>query len=45
MIGLGNALVHDYLDLDHTIVESIIRGREYRKLLDFAAVQLSAGGH
>ncbi|WP_300274714.1 DUF86 domain-containing protein [Halomonas sp.] len=42
VIGLRNALVHDYLNLDAAIVESIIRQREYRRLLDFAKVQLRA---
>ncbi|MEQ5802246.1 DUF86 domain-containing protein [Halomonas sp. H10-9-1] len=42
VIGLRNALVHDYLNLDAAIVESIIHQREYRRLLDFAKVQLRA---
>ncbi|CAM3402475.1 type VII toxin-antitoxin system HepT family RNase toxin [Halomonas lysinitropha] len=40
VVGLRNALVHDYLNLDHTIVEGIIRRKEYQKLLDFAEAQL-----
>ncbi|WP_277810428.1 type VII toxin-antitoxin system HepT family RNase toxin [Chromohalobacter canadensis] len=42
VIGLRNALVHDYLNLDAGIVEHIIRQRDYRNLLDFAETQLSA---
>lgn len=42
IIGLRNALVHDYLNLDAEIVEAIIRQRDYRSLLDFAEVQLRA---
>ncbi len=43
IIGLRNALVHDYLNLDAEIVEAIIRQRNYRSLLDFAEAQLQAG--
>ncbi|TFH87412.1 DUF86 domain-containing protein [Billgrantia azerbaijanica] len=43
VIGLRNALVHDYLNLDAEIVESIIRRRDYQKLFDFAEAQLQAG--
>lgn len=40
VIGLRNALVHDYLNLDDSIVAGIIRRREYQQLLDFANAQL-----
>ncbi|GAA5176849.1 hypothetical protein GCM10023342_23400 [Modicisalibacter zincidurans] len=40
IIGLRNALVHDYLNLDAEIVKAIIRQRDYRSLLDFAERQL-----
>ncbi|MEA3252479.1 MAG: DUF86 domain-containing protein [Pseudomonadota bacterium] len=43
IIGLRNALVHDYLNLDAEIVKTIIRQRDYRSLLDFAEVQLRVG--
>lgn len=43
VIGLRNALVHDYLNLDAEIVLGIIRKREYQQLLDFAEAQLRAG--
>ncbi|WP_110649657.1 type VII toxin-antitoxin system HepT family RNase toxin [Salinicola peritrichatus] len=42
VIGLRNALVHDYLKLDTAIVETIIRQRDYQRLIDFAREQLSA---
>lgn len=42
VIGLRNALVHDYLNLDAGIVESVIRQRDYRRLLAFAEAQLSS---
>jgi uncharacterized protein YutE (UPF0331/DUF86 family) len=42
VIGLRNALVHDYLNLDAGIVESVIRQRDYQRLLDFAEAQLRA---
>ncbi|WP_458526446.1 type VII toxin-antitoxin system HepT family RNase toxin [Onishia taeanensis] len=40
VIGLRNALVHDYLNLDAEIVKGIIRNRDYRSLLAFAEEQL-----
>ncbi len=40
VVGLRNALVHDYLNLDDTIVEGIIHRREYQQLLDFAEAQI-----
>ncbi len=40
VIGLRNALVHDYLDLDAEIVKGVIRNRDYRSLLAFSAVLL-----
>lgn len=43
VIGLRNALVHDYLNLDAEIVKNIIRRRDYRTLLDFAETQLLTG--
>ncbi|MBZ9539602.1 DUF86 domain-containing protein [Modicisalibacter tunisiensis] len=42
VIGLRNALVHDYLNLDAEIVETIIRRRDYQNLVDFAEAQLAA---
>lgn len=36
VIGLRNVLVHDYLDTDVEILESLIRNEYYRPLLDFA---------
>lgn len=35
IIGLRNALVHDYLNLDHAIVLSVLRGKHYLKLAQF----------
>lgn len=40
VIGLRNALVHDYLNLDASIVQGIIHDRQYQQLLDFANTQL-----
>lgn len=40
VIGLRNALVHDYLNLDARIVEEIIRQREFGNLIRFAELQL-----
>lgn len=44
VIGLRNALVHDYLNLDAEIVVGIIRHRDYQSLLDFADTQLRDNG-
>ncbi len=35
IIGLRNALVHDYLNLDRAIVLSVLRGKHYLKLAKF----------
>lgn len=35
IIGLRNALVHDYLNLDRRIVLSVLREKHYLKLNDF----------
>ncbi len=43
VVGQRNALVHDYLNLDDTIVEGIISRKDYQQLLDFAEAQLK--GH
>ncbi len=43
VIGLRNALVHDYLNLDARIIDNIIRQREYQSLIGFAEAQLQAG--
>lgn len=43
VIGLRNVLVHDYLNLDASIVRDIIKQREYQSLLDFASTQLERG--
>ncbi|MGJ7461837.1 HepT-like ribonuclease domain-containing protein [Halomonas sp. MA07-2] len=42
VIGLLNALVHDYLNLDAAINKDIIRRCDYQRLLDFAERQLQA---
>ncbi|SFX09216.1 type VII toxin-antitoxin system HepT family RNase toxin [Marinospirillum alkaliphilum] len=36
IIGLRNALVHDYLNFDPAVVLQIIKARKYQVLLDFA---------
>lgn len=35
IIGLRNALVHDYLNLDKRVVKTILQQRHYLKLVDF----------
>lgn len=35
IIGLRNALVHDYLNLDCAVVLSVLRGKHYLKLAQF----------
>ena len=35
IIGLRNALVHDYLDVDPEIVQSVVRNGYYQQPLDF----------
>lgn len=35
IIGLRNALVHDYLNIDPDIIESILRNRYYLELYEF----------
>lgn len=40
VIGLRNALVHDYLNVDDSIVAGIISRKEYQQLLEFAGKQL-----
>ena len=35
IIGLRNALVHDYLNLDRAVVLSVLRGKHYLKLAQF----------
>ncbi|WP_162299676.1 type VII toxin-antitoxin system HepT family RNase toxin [Marinospirillum perlucidum] len=35
VIGLRNALVHDYLDVDPEIVQSVVRNGYYQQPLDF----------
>ncbi|OPX54373.1 Uncharacterized conserved protein YutE, UPF0331/DUF86 family [Oceanospirillum multiglobuliferum] len=42
VIGLRNALVHDYLNIEPEIVLSILRSKQYQSLLDFAQQQLTA---
>ena len=41
IVGMRNALVHDYLNLDAERVLDIIRQRHYQVLLNFAAERLS----
>ena len=42
VIGLRNALVHDYLNIDPEIVRSIIKNSFYKQLFDFITVGLNA---
>jgi uncharacterized protein YutE (UPF0331/DUF86 family) len=41
IIGMRNALVHDYLNLDPDRVLEVIRNKHYQILLDFAKVRLA----
>lgn len=41
VVGLRNALVHDYLNLDPEIIQSIIRQEKYQSLFAFSAEQLN----
>lgn len=42
VIGLRNALVHDYLNIDPEIVRSIIKNHYYQQLFDFITLGLNA---
>ena len=42
VIGLRNALVHDYLNIDAEIVRSIIKNSFYKQLFDFIKIGLIA---
>lgn len=36
IIGMRNAIVHDYLNLDEKIIKAIVVNKRYLKLKDFA---------
>ncbi len=36
VIGLRNALVHDYLNIDTSVIENLIKQEKYRLMIDFA---------
>lgn len=42
IIGMRNALVHDYLNIDHEIIEHLIRECHYQSLIEFALIGLTA---
>ena len=42
IIGMRNALVHDYLNIDQEVVEFIIKSNSYVALVDFANLGLKA---
>jgi len=42
IIGLRNALVHDYLDVDPEIVQSVVRNGYYQQPLDFVRQAVKA---
>ena len=42
VIGLRNALVHDYLNIDPEIVRSIIKNHYYQQLFEFISLGLKA---
>lgn len=41
IIGLRNALVHDYLNLDPAIILQVIKGQKYQVLFEFASYRLT----
>jgi len=41
IIGMRNALVHDYLNIDHSIIEHLIKTKKYQSLLDFTRLGLN----
>ncbi|TFH86666.1 DUF86 domain-containing protein [Billgrantia azerbaijanica] len=42
VVGLRNALVHDYLDVDPQIIQDVIEQDHYRSLLDFGRQAIAA---
>lgn len=44
VIGLRNALVHDYLDVDPQIIQDVIERDHYQSLLDFGRQAIAALG-
>jgi len=40
IIGMRNALVHDYLNIDAAIIEQLIRERRYQSVVEFAKLGL-----
>ncbi|EPJ45690.1 MAG: hypothetical protein OFPII_25830 [Osedax symbiont Rs1] len=40
IIGMRNALVHDYLNIDPVIIEQLIRERHYESVVEFAKLGL-----
>lgn len=42
VVGMRNALVHDYLNMDPARVIAVIQSQKHKKLIDFALQQLTA---
>jgi len=42
LIGMRNALVHDYLNLDAEVIKTVIKQQVYKELLNFADQGLAA---
>jgi uncharacterized protein YutE (UPF0331/DUF86 family) len=42
IIGMRNALVHDYLNIEPQIIRTVIKNTAYAELIDFAAMGLIA---
>jgi len=40
VIGMRNAIVHDYLDIDAARITTVLKNRDYLKLFEFAAQYL-----
>jgi uncharacterized protein YutE (UPF0331/DUF86 family) len=42
IIGIRNALVHDYLNIEPQIIRTVIKNTAYAELIDFSAIGLIA---
>lgn len=40
IIGMRNALVHDYLNIEPAVIESVLQSRQYKQLVAFALAGL-----
>ncbi len=42
IIGMRNALVHDYLNIDREVIESLVKTKRYESLVHFSSLALAA---